>query len=59
MILISNLLFKNEKILGIDTEFDWRTTYIPKLSLLQISTRKHIFLIDCLRNLDLSFERHL
>ena len=46
---------KNEKILGIDTEFDWRTTYIPKLSLLQISTRKHIFLIDCLRNLDLSF----
>ena len=35
---------KNEKVLGVDTEFDWRTTYIPKLSLLQISTRKHIFL---------------
>ena len=38
-----------EKIIGIDTEFDWRNTYYPKLSLLQISTNKKIFLIDCLR----------
>ena len=50
---------KNEKVLGVDTEFDWRTTYIPKLSLLQISTRKHIFLIDCLRKLDLSFLKNI
>ncbi len=38
-----------EKIIGIDTEFDWRNTYYPKLSLLQISTNKKIFLIDCLK----------
>jgi ribonuclease D len=40
---------ENEKILGIDTEFDWRTTYFPILSLLQIATRDKIFLIDCLQ----------
>ena len=39
---------ENEKILGIDTEFDWRTTYFPILSLLQIATKDKIFLIDCL-----------
>lgn len=39
---------ENESILGIDTEFDWRTTYFPILSLLQISTKDKIFLIDCL-----------
>ena len=37
-----------EKIIGIDTEFDWRNTYFPNLSLLQISTYEKIFLIDCL-----------
>ena len=37
------------KIMGIDTEFDWRTTYFPVLSLLQIATKNKIFLIDCLR----------
>ena len=36
-------------LLGIDTEFDWRTTYFPKLSLIQISTKKYLFLIDCLK----------
>ncbi len=40
---------KNEEILGIDTEFDWRTTYFPILSLLQISAKDKIFLIDCLQ----------
>ena len=40
---------ENEKILGIDTEFDWRTTYFPILSLLQIATKDKIFLIDCLQ----------
>ena len=45
--LISSL--ENEEILGIDTEFDWRTTYFPTLSLLQIATKGKIFLIDCLQ----------
>ena len=39
---------KQEKIMGLDTEFDWRNTYFPKLSLLQIATKSDIFLIDCL-----------
>jgi len=38
-----------EKIIGVDTEFDWRNTYYPKLSLLQISTNTKIFLIDCIK----------
>ena len=38
-----------ENIIGIDTEFDWRNTYYPKLALIQISTSKNIFLIDCLK----------
>ena len=45
--LISSI--ENEEILGIDTEFDWRTTYIPTLSLLQIATKEKIFLIDFLQ----------
>ena len=48
------LSLEKESILGIDTEFDWRTTYFPKLSLLQIVTSKDIFLIDCLLDIDLS-----
>tara|TARA_Y100000816_G_scaffold1913_1_gene1055 strand:- start:234 stop:1097 length:864 start_codon:yes stop_codon:yes gene_type:complete len=40
---------ETEKILGIDTEFSWRSTYFPILSLLQISTKNKIFLIDCLK----------
>ena len=46
------ILFKKlscEKIIGIDTEFDWRSTYFPVLSVLQISTKKEIFLIDFLK----------
>ena len=27
----------SEKIIGLDTEFSWRRTYFPELSLLQIS----------------------
>ena len=38
-----------ETVIGIDTEFDWRNTYYPKLSLIQISTTKKIFLLDCLK----------
>lgn len=36
-------------IFALDTEFDWRTTYFPKLSLVQISVKRHLFLIDCLQ----------
>ena len=39
---------KNQNILGLDTEFDWRSTYLPVLSLLQISTKKNIFIVDFL-----------
>ncbi len=42
----------NCKVIGIDTEFDWRNTYFPKLSLLQISTKREIFLVDCLDRKD-------
>ena len=47
---LENLIeeISSEKIIGIDTEFDWRNTYYPKLCLIQISTIKKIFLIDCL-----------
>ena len=48
---LENLIeeISSEKIIGIDTEFDWRNTYYPKLCLIQISTINKIFLIDCLR----------
>ena len=36
-------------IFALDTEFDWRTTYFPKLALIQISLKRHLFLIDCLQ----------
>ena len=49
----------SEKIIGIDTEFDWRNTYLPKLSLVQISTKDQIFLFDSLKINDLSFLRSL
>ena len=51
---IKNTL-NREKIFGIDTEFDWRTTYFPKLSLLQISVSKEIILIDCIKCKKLNF----
>tara|TARA_B100000989_G_scaffold39741_1_gene25187 strand:- start:697 stop:1560 length:864 start_codon:yes stop_codon:yes gene_type:complete len=40
---------KDEKYIGLDTEFSWRKTYFPELSILQISTESKIFLIDCLK----------
>ena len=42
-------LSKN-KVIGIDTEFDWRTTYFPILSIIQISTKDNVFIVDCLKN---------
>lgn len=50
---------EKEKILGIDTEFDWRNTYFPKLSLLQIATKSRILLIDCLKSESLDFLKQL
>ena len=44
-----NLELSKSKIIGLDTEFDWRTTYFPNLSLIQIATEKKLFLIDCLK----------
>ena len=46
---------KDEKHIGIDTEFNWRNTYFPELSLLQISTSSKILLIDCLKCKKLGF----
>ena len=39
----------NCRMFGIDTEFDWRTTYYPKLSLVQIATVNEIFVLDFLK----------
>ena len=46
---------EKEKYIGIDTEFNWRNTYFPELSLLQLSTSSKIFLIDCLKCKKLRF----
>ncbi len=46
---------EEEKYIGIDTEFNWRNTYYPELSLLQISTSDKILLIDCLKYKKLEF----
>ena len=35
-------------MLAIDTEFIWRNTYFPKLSLVQVYTENRIYLLDCL-----------
>ena len=50
------LVMKNlesEKQLAIDTEFIWRDTYFPKLSLIQVATDNKIYIFDCL-SLDIS-----
>ena len=44
-----NIELSKSKVIGLDTEFDWRTTYFPNLSLIQIATEKKLFLIDCLK----------
>ena len=46
---------QEEKYIGLDTEFNWRNTYFPELSLLQISTSSKILLIDCLKFKKLGF----
>ncbi len=39
---------KSNNILAVDTEFIWRNTYFPKLSLIQISTENIIYIFDCI-----------
>jgi ribonuclease D len=46
--------FKNVKTIAVDTEFIWRDTYFPKLSLVQIAIGNEIFILDCLKLNDLS-----
>ena len=49
------LKLKNEPQIGIDTEFLWRSTYYPKLCLMQISTANDCYIIDPLaQDIDLS-----
>ncbi|OUU26980.1 MAG: hypothetical protein CBB97_06695 [Candidatus Endolissoclinum sp. TMED37] len=43
--------------LAVDTEFIWRNTYFPKLSLIQISTEEKIYIFDCLTLNTSFFER--
>ncbi len=43
--------------LAVDTEFIWRNTYFPKLSLIQISTDEKIYIFDCLTLNTSFFER--
>ena len=49
----------NEKLIGIDTEFNWRKTYFHELSLLQISTESKILLIDFLKFKKLKFLKEI
>ncbi len=46
---------QDENYIGLDTEFNWRNTYFPELSLLQISTSSKILLIDYLKFKKLGF----
>jgi len=39
---------KNEPYIAVDTEFLWRSTYYPKLCLIQIATKSECFIIDTL-----------
>lgn len=39
---------KSTNVLAVDTEFIWRNTYFPKLSLIQISTENIIYIFDCM-----------
>ncbi|MEC7465002.1 MAG: ribonuclease D [Pseudomonadota bacterium] len=49
-IKLDNLIekIKSLKVISVDTEFEWRRTYHPRLSLIQICDGNDVFLIDCL-----------
>ena len=38
-----------DELLGIDTEFLWRNTYYPILSLVQINSGTNIYIVDCIK----------
>lgn len=44
-------LINHSNEIGLDTEFIWKNTYFPVLSLIQVSTEDKIFIFDCM-NLD-------
>ena len=50
-------LIHRQKVMALDTEFTRQTTYYPILSIIQVAikidSRKQIFIIDCLSELDL------
>ncbi len=41
---------KKSNLIAVDTEFIWRNTYFPSLSLIQISTHNKIFIFDMYQN---------
>ncbi len=47
-------LFKNKKVLFIDTEFDRKNTYFSKLSYITIYDGTRFWIIDALSNLNLN-----
>ena len=51
-------LIEDHKLIAIDTEFEWRRTYYPILSLIQIAT-KNIFLIDCVNCKNLGWLKNI
>ena len=57
-IFLENSLI-DEDYIAIDTEFNWRKTYFPELSLIQLSTSTKIFLIDFLKLKEISFLRKI
>ena len=52
-------LIEDHKLIAIDTEFEWRRTYYPILSLIQIATKKNIFLIDCVKCRNLGWLKNI
>ncbi len=44
-----NSYLADQTEIGVDTEFTWRKTYYPILSLIQISTNEKLIIIDCLK----------
>ena len=45
----SVIILEKEREIAIDTEFIWKDTYYPILSLIQISSPTHIFIFDILK----------
>lgn len=39
----------DKNLFGVDTEFDWRETYFPNLSIIQICSNNKIFILDIMK----------